>query len=68
MKVISTFKGWHSRMTRFYVALCLDCGSPGADPLPIPFLDLRDADTWYSVHTKATGHQVERITEIRVDP
>ena len=61
------FKGWYSRTTTFYVALCLDCGTAGADPLPIPFLHKADADAWYGAHTQATGHQVECVTEVRVD-
>ena len=61
------FKGWYTRTTIFYVALCLDCGGVGVDPQPIPFLNKKDADTWYSAHAQGTGHQIECVTEVRVD-
>lgn len=63
MRVTQTFQGWHNPET-FYLAVCLDCGPP---PLPVPFTDLREADDWFMAHVNATGHEVERITEIRVD-
>jgi hypothetical protein len=40
----------------FYLLVCRDCTTGGAQPLPIPFGSARERGQWATAHTTGTGH------------